>query len=106
MLLNDDRLWWVEAASDLGRCWQTDSALDMIFDQVDDLQRSGEFTVVDKLLRYINIDDTPRDLLIGYLTITLCAKHKLEFRSEFFDNVERSFNEKGINEKGLLDGLN
>jgi hypothetical protein len=105
MLRNDDRLWWMQTAVDLDVAGKLHASIDIIFDHVDDLHRQGEFYLVNEILKNIDVENTSMNVLISYLTITLCAKHKLEFRSEFFASVERSFNNKGINEKGLLDGL-
>jgi hypothetical protein len=55
-----------------------------IYEQVDDLLRAGEFALVDSLLRGVDIDKAPAEILLAYLTITSAARDRLEARSGFF----------------------
>lgn len=61
-----------------------DEKLDHIFDYLDDLFLDGKFEEANNHLRSVDIANTPIVLLIGYLTITFCAKDKLPYRGTMF----------------------
>ena len=82
-----------------------DSALDVLYDRVDDLLKAQQFTVLDDLLRQVDVDSISVDVLLGLLTATLPARSKLPARPKFFADVETSIKTRGAWENGLLAGL-
>lgn len=84
---------------------QTDAALDLIYDQVDELMQRGEFDRLNSLLKTVNTDELSTDLLLGILTSTLPARNKLTERRSFFAAAKQSIDSRGENEDGLLTGL-
>lgn len=84
---------------------QTDAALDIIFDQIDEMLLAGEFDRVDQLLIEIMPGDFSVDLLLGLLTATLPAKNRLSNREAFFERVAQTLHDRGEAKDGLLVGL-
>jgi hypothetical protein len=82
-----------------------DTALDVLYDRVDDLLKTKQFTTVDDLLRNANVSSFSADVLLGLLTSTLPARSKLPARAKFFADVESSIKARGEWENGLLAGL-
>jgi hypothetical protein len=92
-------------ADRLDRRGHTDSALDLLFDQIDEMLLASDFSRVDRLLLETAPESLSVDLLIGLLTATLPAKDRLPNRKYFLERVERSLQERGELESGLLVGL-
>jgi len=84
---------------------KTDAALDLIFDQIDEMMLAGQFAKVDQILKNLVPDNYSVELLLGLLTITSPAKNILTHRQEFFQQVEQTLHRRGENEDGLLFGL-
>jgi hypothetical protein len=82
-----------------------DAALDVLYDRVDDLLKTKQFTVVDNLLSQASVGSFSVDVLLGLLTATLPARSKLQARAKFFAEVEASIKTRGEWENGLLAGL-
>lgn len=84
---------------------QTDTALDIIFDQVDEMLLAGEFDRVNQLLIDTTTDEFSVELLLGILTATLPAKDRLPNRCEFFGRVVQTLQSRGEFKDRLLVGL-
>jgi hypothetical protein len=82
-----------------------DAALDIIYDQVDEMLLAGKFDDVDHLLGGIDVGMLSVDLLIGILTATLPARQRLANRPLFYARVEQALTERGELKTGLLEGL-
>ncbi len=110
-LSRPNRIWttpqtsFLDNANRLDKRGQTDAALDIIFDQIDETLLSGEFDRVDRILVEITPDDFSVELLLGLLTVTLPAKNRLCNRASFFKQVRHSLHERGETDEGLLVGL-
>lgn len=96
---------FVHRARRLASRGQIDSALDLIYDQIDELLLSSDFDRVDRTLSEASPDDLPLPILLAILTATLPAKGRLQARSAFFESVQRSLKERGEFEDELLVGL-
>jgi hypothetical protein len=96
---------FLDRARRLGNVGQTDAALDIIFDQIDELLLSRDFARVDELLSTTLANDLSADLLLGILTATLPAKSHLVQRTTFYEQVEAALRERGELEDDLLVGL-
>ena len=96
---------FLENARRLDEHRQTDAALDLIFDQIDEMLLAGKFVEVDQLLQDISPSDYSVELLLGILTATLPAKDELSSRAQFFQQVREVLRERGELKEGLLVGL-
>lgn len=99
---NEDFLDRARRVEDIGR---TDSALDVIYNHVDDMLLAGKFLDIDARLASTDCDKYSVDLLLALLTITYAAKSRLPHRSDFFARAEKSIRDRGALEGGLLYGL-
>lgn len=96
---------FVERAQRLDSFGQTDAALDLIYDSIDELMRESLFSELDHVLSQVPVRRTSTDVLIGLLTATLPARTKLQNRGQLFRDVERELRERGEMEDNLLTGL-
>lgn len=76
-----------------------DVLVDGIYDMFDRWFHADCFDVADDMIAGCDVDRTPIDMLLAYLTATLCAKSKLPSRAAF---VERCRDVLGDE---LLEGL-
>jgi hypothetical protein len=95
----------LERANQLDKRGDTDAALDLIYDQIDGLLKSGEFQKVDALLEDAEVGSFSVDLLLGLLTATLPARTKLAARRDFFLRAEASLRQRAGWKDDLLRGL-
>ena len=96
---------FLDQARRLDGLGQTDTALDIIFDQVDEMLLAGEFDRVNQLLVDTSVDEYSVELLLGVLTATLPAKGQLPDRCAFFQRVAQTLEARGGLQDGLLVGL-
>jgi len=96
---------FVDRANKLDERGQTDAALDLIYDQVDALLRSGDFAQVDVVLDKVDVGSVSPDLLLGLLTATLPARTRLASRRAFFRRVEEKLKRREDWADNLLAGL-
>lgn len=82
-----------------------DKELDRIYDSVDKLMKTGQFSALDKLLARVEVKSASVDILLGYLTATLPAKKSLLGRSYFFDQVRLELIKLDEDPVALLKGL-
>ncbi len=82
-----------------------DAALDLIYDQVDEMLKAGKFDQVNQLLSTVEANSLSLDLLLGLLTVTLPARCRLPARSRLFREAETVLKLRGEWEEGLLTGL-
>lgn len=81
----------------------TDIRLDYIFDIIDDWMLKGRFNKCDQVLnslyeRYLHMVNTEPDVMIGFLTITLAGKHKLQNRDKLAQAIHQAF----VSSRGLI----
>jgi hypothetical protein len=96
---------FLDRAQRLDARGHTDAALDIVFDQIDEMLLASEFSRVDRLLAEIAPENLSVDLLLGLLTVTLPAKSQLSNRKSFFERVDQSLRDRGEARYGLLVGL-
>lgn len=82
-----------------------DAALDIIFDEVDEMLLAGEYDRLNRLLAEMSTGAIPVELLLGVLTATLPARHRLPNRASFLARVAQTLRDRGELEDGLLGGL-
>lgn len=95
----------IKASWDKFHQGNTDSVLDDIFDQMDNLLLAGEFTALNKVIAGLDTERLSIDALLAVLTISLPAKSELPARCIFYRAVERLLHERGEFRDGLLSGL-
>lgn len=83
----------------------SESALDLIYETIDEMLRSGRFAWCDAMLNEVDVDECSLDVLLALLTATSPAASKLSTRASFYSRVKVSLQERGVLEPGLLDGL-
>lgn len=78
---------WLEHLYCLEADGQHDAAVDMVFDQVDELLRQGAFPTCDSLLQAVDVERLGLYALIAFLAATNAAKKLLVSRPTFFQRV-------------------
>jgi hypothetical protein len=98
---------FTDRASRLDKLGRTDSALDLLYDSVDDLMRRGCFDELNSIIsdQNQNVEEHSVDILLGLLTSTLPARNRLPARVQFLSSVEEALKSRGEYEEGLLNGL-
>ena len=81
---------------------EPENAIDVLFEKVNCLLKNNCFEECDNFLKEIEVDRLNIHLLIGVLSITLCAKDKLFFRESFLTKVEKLLNKKAPERVGML----
>lgn len=97
---------FLEQAKQLEKRGRTDTALDLVYDQIDERLLAGRFTEVDQLLATVSVADLSLDLLLALLTATLPARNQLANRARFFAAIEETLRQREEYDDGLLIGLN
>ena len=92
-------------ANRLDKLGQTDAAIDVVFDRIDEMLLAGQFEQVDRLFDNTNPCDFSVELLLGLRTVTRPAKSRLFNRADFYEQVRRSLHERGETDERLLEGL-
>ena len=67
----------------------TDDAMDMLFDRLDDMFLTGMFGVADALLSHIDVDRLDTTMCVAVLATTFCAKDRLKARAHLVRRVEK-----------------
>ncbi len=96
---------FVARAQRLDQAGHGDAALDLIYDSVDELMRSGALGQLDALLAHLAVADLSTDILLGILTATLPARTSLPARRKLFPEIEHALRGRGHHEDGILTGL-
>lgn len=87
------------------------SRLDYVYDVFNDLCYGSKWEVCAEILTKADIPNLDIDMLLGFLTCTLCIKNRLgESREDFYKRVETEFHiiyadSKEEKVEGLLSGL-
>lgn len=96
---------FIRRAKDFEKAGHSDLALDIIYDEIDDLLRARRFALCTSILDGTDTAQCSADILLALLTATLPAKSELPTRLLFFQRVERELGQRHECEEGLLDGL-
>jgi len=83
---------------------KTCKALDILYDDIDQLLLDGEFSKVNLALEQICVPSIPTVLLLGVLTITMTWRTQLPARVRFFKLVQDELKWRGQDLRSL-DGL-
>jgi len=73
-------------ATTLVAAGETDRAIDIIYDTIDELLLAGKFEKVDEELAAVPMT-APPDVLLSYATITLAAAPDLRQRAAFMERI-------------------
>ena len=68
---------------------RTDTALDVLFDHIDDMLCNGEFQKCDDGIQQIDLERLDTNLLVGVLSITLAAREKLTRRAQVVQAIRK-----------------
>ena len=89
----------------------TDKQLDGIYSRMDDLffdcaEDRKKWSVVDKILTELPVEEMGIDELLAYLTTSAWVKSKIQSRKDFVKRAKKRIFELNPEEiKGLMDGL-
>ncbi len=92
-------------ASRLDSMGKRHAAMDLLYDCVDELMRTGQFEALDSIIEDLIVSRLTIDVLVGLLTATLPAKSRLRSRPEFFSKTDTELRSRHEYEDGLLTGL-
>jgi hypothetical protein len=96
---------WMQAVRKLDENGQSDAALDEMFDHIDSMLSSQEFSDVDAILGAMPVEGPSLTLMMGLLSITRPAAQHLPSRRQYFDRVFRLCNAMRRDADSLLGGL-
>ncbi|MCI0377559.1 MAG: hypothetical protein L0215_08135 [Gemmataceae bacterium] len=96
---------FVTYANKLDQAGHSDASLDLIYDSVDELLRASQFEECDEILKGIEIEACSIDVHLAILTATAPARSQLRSRDHYFQQVKSLAERRGLQEPGLLDGL-
>lgn len=96
---------FVNRASQLEKDGFPDSALDLVYDCIDELLWNADFATCTSILGYINVSAYSSDILLALLTTTRPAKSHIPSRVRFLQRVESELLSRGEDESRLLAGL-
>jgi hypothetical protein len=96
---------FIEHANLLASKGEIDPALDVLYDQTQELLLSGRFDKLDDALKSCHVDRLSVDIMLGILTATVAASSKLPSRKTFYQQVQIELTRQGKNAKELLAGL-
>lgn len=100
-----ERTDWFTEALEICASGKCDKALDIIYNIVDNMLLSARFEEVDEFIQSVNVVETPTVIMVGILTITLCAWDALPSRATFFKAVEDELVRRGEDDPRMLKGL-
>lgn len=95
----------IDRAIKLDQRGNTDAALDLLYDTVDDQMRKGRFDDLSNIFASANADTLSVDVILGLLTATLPARCRISERTNFFDKAKHSLAKRGLLTDDLLVGL-
>ena len=61
--------------------------LDLIFETLDDMMGQGDFNRLNNLLKKVELKRLNSTLMVGFLSITNCARQQLPYRENFGNDV-------------------
>jgi len=96
---------WIERSIELQRAGEIEQALDVIFDNLDELLQSSKYEQCSFALASLPVGRLTDAQLLTALTATAPARHQLPGRKPFFSRVERTLTARGVDVERLLSGL-
>lgn len=78
---------WLVALYDLVLKGRSHDALDILFSDVNEMCKRGDFVACDQMFAVVELDRLDAILLVGFLSITFLAKDKLPSRPAFVSRV-------------------
>ena len=95
--------WLIRAEALIGEDHVND-ALDLVYDQIDELCQRGKFDEVDDILRLEALLDLNTDILLSIVTVTYSYRSHLPSRSTLCARARGIFRARGENAEELLKG--
>ena len=96
---------FVDGAARLEEAGLPDSALDIIYDRVDELLHNAEFEQCAQILDQLDETRYSTDILLALITTTFPAKSRIRTRAQFLGRVSEELRKRGENDVRLLAGL-
>ena len=84
---------WLYDIYALCEAGSTDTAIDVLFKNIDSMSRNGEFEECDRLLLEIDLDKLNTSLMVALLSITLAAKNQLPQRVQVIAAIKSRLQE-------------
>lgn len=100
-----DKFIWLARVSELDRTGKFDDAIDLVFSNVNSMLTMGKFEDVSILLKTFDVKHFSINVLLAFLTITLCAKNKLDGRPILFERVKNHLITTNTYDEAILAGL-
>lgn len=97
---------WVEQMYTLIASNELEDAIDLLYDNVDEMLLAGKMSECDAILRTIDIHRLEGHLMVGVLSITLAAREHLPHRTVLVAEIEEHFRlTDPDNVEALMSGL-
>lgn len=96
---------FVERAQRLAELGKIDAALDVIYDNADEMMLKGAFAELNEIIASLDPKALCLDVILGILTISSPARSKLPARAKFYCDAKQVLHDRGECRKGLLTGL-
>ena len=96
---------WLNQAIECDRGGRIDAAIDVLFDNFDNLLSAGDFATTDAVIAQVAIANVSLTFLMGVLSITLPASDKLANRKPLFNAAWEMAIETERPAEALLGGL-
>ena len=80
-------LGWLDELYALVERERTDDAVDLLFENVDELLSAGRFDRCDEILRTIDLNRLDTHLTVALLSITLAARGQLPYRVRLMEHA-------------------
>lgn len=78
---------------------QLDSDLDKVYDLMDDLLGEGKFSLIDNMLKNMNVGLLKTDIILAYLVNAAAARSKLPSFRDFAIRSIEVFKEREVDER-------
>lgn len=103
--MNKDLIKILNEAKELDLKNKPHASLSLIYDTIEPLLRNGEFDYVNEFLNSIDVSDLSVNLILGILSVTYPAMHKLSGRKNLISRAEVRIKSLGRNVNSLLKEL-
>jgi len=97
--------FWLDKVMQLDREGQVDDAIDIVYENMDELLLDGKYQAAGEILEHIECDQLSEYLLIAFATITLTKKKIIPKRDDFMARVRDSLRRRGTDDEEIDDLL-
>jgi len=79
---------WLEDVYSLFETNKMRKAIDVVFDNIDNLCCEQRFEEIDEILSKVDLDRLDENLIVAFLTISFGAKNYIKQRASFYEKAE------------------